>query len=68
MEFGTVTRFSLWGVCVHPHVYVWKNSTETEVAGFFLCISNHTMINCEDSHSLKKNTVFKPKISQAKKS
>lgn len=52
------------------HIYVWKNSTETEVAGFFCCITNHTMINCEDSlidTLKKKNDVFKPKISQPKK-
>lgn len=36
---------------------------------FFLNMCNHTMINCEDLHisNLKKNTVFRPKISQAKK-
>lgn len=35
---------------------------------FFFNTCNHTMINCEDLHisNLKKNTVFRPKISQAK--
>lgn len=37
---------------------------------FFLNTCNHTMINCEDLHisNLKNNTVFRPKISQAKRS